>query len=36
MNEDLRKLLKLTCAIVQQENRGILCEEIDFAEWTML
>jgi len=34
MNEDLRKLLKLTCGIVQRENRGILCEEIDFAEWT--
>jgi len=32
MNEDLWKLLKLTCGIVQQKNQGIFCEEIDFAE----
>jgi len=34
MNDDLRKLLKLTPGIIQQKNRGILCEEIDFADWT--
>jgi len=34
MNDDLLKLLKLTPGIVQRKNRGILCEKIDFADWT--